>query len=106
MIARRSSCMQSRVLFPEPSGCCRKNCPVALHGKGGKIAIGYILEDELATGSVSYRIALWDCLGEGISTQFPAQPPKVDNAIHWENIYPVESVIGFFNSLDSYLFGE
>ena len=32
--------------------------------------------------------------------------PKVDNAIHCENIYPMESVIGFFNSLDSYLFGE
>ena len=74
MLAKRSSYMQSSVLFiPWGSGYCRKNCPVALRGKGGKIAIGYILEDELATGSVSYRIALWDCLGEGISTQFPAQ---------------------------------
>ena len=57
-------------LFPEPSGCCRKKCPVALHGKGGKIAIGYILEDELATGSVSYRIALWDCLGKEFRPSF------------------------------------
>ena len=32
--------------------------------------------------------------------------PKVDNAIHWENIYAMKSIIGFFNSLDSYLFGE
>ena len=56
MIAKKDPviCKAVFYLFPEPSGCCRKNCPVALHGKGGKIAIGYILEVELATGSVSY----------------------------------------------------
>lgn len=34
--------------------------------------------------------------------------PKVDNAIHWENLFPMESVIGFFDScpIDSYLLGE